>query len=369
MTSIPRIATTVGLGVLGAGAGVGAVALARKAAGDDNHKLVSGVLAGLGGAATVGAVLARNTRAFGPLLGAGVGLAAAGVIDAVRGGGTSNADVPTPSTTPTPVRHQLKEGDLLPDGIQATPESVYRQGDELRFDSMVGNQGAAPLELALHFNKDKGTSRTTQVIFNEDGTATERDLQGGLRLDERRDHSHLHFDDFVYFQLYRADRDGHADEKEEIDGGVKQSFYITDVTSFDGANNVNKEAAAKLQAGGRVDRDIVSADAVQGISVNYADVYGAGLDGQSLDIKGLAPGRYVLRQSFDPSDEVLEQDEKNNTADTLIEIKADGSVEKLRTDLAPASAYQTLADGRVVIPSVVDSLNHLREQGLPAHED
>ncbi|MCW2927934.1 MAG: hypothetical protein JWM86_1902, partial [Thermoleophilia bacterium] len=324
----------------------------------DTRKLVSGILAGVGTAAGAGAILARNTKAFGPLLGAGVGLAAAGVVDAIRAGGSTPA---APADTGDRLA-TLKQGDLLPDGVQAAPTDVYRQGDEIRFDSVVGNQGAAALQLALHFDEQAGSSRTTQVIFNQDGTASERDLQGGLRLDERRDHSHLHFDDFVYFQLFNADGSGRPKVDSEIAGGVKQSFYITDIDSFDVKDPKNQELASKLQAKGKVDRDIVDADVVQGISVGMADVYGAGLEGQSFKVPNLQPGRYVLRQSFDPSDEVLEQDERNNVADTLIEVGQDGKVRTVRSDFAPSGDYQQLADGRIVIPSVVDSLAHNRTE-------
>jgi hypothetical protein len=361
MTNVGSIIPKVALGIGAGAAGVGTVALAATASKDDpgRRRVVSGVLAGVGGAAGAGAVLLRNTKAFGPLAGAGLGLAAAGIVDAVRGGGTAKAQ-----GTPAPQREALREGDLLPDGVQAAPTTVYRQGDEVRFDSVVGNTGAAPFQIALHFDEAKGTSRTTQVVFNEDGSATERDLQGGLRLDERRDHSHLHFDDFVYFQLYRADAQGRPDvDAGEISGGVKQSFYITDVQQFAGTSKANRDAAAKLEKGGKVDREIVDADVAQGISVGMADVYGAGLQGQSLSLGDAKPGRYVLRQTFDPNDEVIEQDERNNVADTLIEVGADGTVTTVRSGFAPAADYETLADGRVVVPSVVDSL----EKAVP-HE-
>ncbi|MCW2921222.1 MAG: hypothetical protein JWL76_1096 [Thermoleophilia bacterium] len=370
MNSIPPNILKIGGGVLAAGAGIGAVALSTKLTADkpEGRQLVSGLLAGAGGLAVAGAVLARNTSAFGPLLGAGLGLAGAGIVDAVRGGGTKAA--PTAPAAPSRI-DGLGEGTLLPDGIQAAPTDVYRQGNEVRFDSVVGNGGAAPLQLALHFDDKAGSSRTTQVLFNEDGTAKERDLQGGLRLDERRDHSHLHFDDFVYFQMYKADDHGRPVPGSEIDGGVKQSFYITDIQQFEVEDRKNREAAAKLAEKGKVDRNIVDADVAQGISVGMADVYGAGLEGQNLSLGDAKPGRYVLRQAFDPSDEVLEQDERNNVADTLIEVGADGKVTTISSAFAPAEDYVTLPDGRVVIPSVTESLDKARSAHAEGadHED
>jgi hypothetical protein len=341
-----------GGGALATGVGVGAVVAADKLLGGDDvdrRRTVAGVLAGVGGVAGVGAVLARNTKAFGPLLGAGVGLAAAGVVDAVRGGGTATV---LPVNDRTSV---LKPGDQLPDGVQARPGNVYYTDGELRFDSVVGNQGAAPLQLALH-TADGDEPNTTQVLFNADGTAHERGLLSGLQLDTRPDHQHLHFDDFVYFQLYKAGAGDKPDTSKELAGGVKQSFYITDVQGYDVKNQANLDAAQQLKEHGKVDDSAVKADTVQGISVGMADVYGAGLEGQSFHLPNLEPGKYVLRQSFDPNDEVLEQDEHNNTTDTVINVKADHSVKVVSSSFAPEDAYTTLADGRSVIPSVVDSL-------------
>lgn len=365
MTMIPSTFVRIGGGAIAAGAGIGAVALATRLSTEqpERRRLVSGVLAGVGGAAMVGAVLARSTAAFGPLLGAGIGLAGAGVADAIRA--PKQRPVVPPNRLDT-----LKPGDLLPDGVQAAPTEVYRRGDELRFDAVIGNQGAAPLQLALRFDREAGPSRTTQVVFNEDGSATERDLTADLRPDERRDHSHLHFDDFAYFQLFRADEDDRADLAwGEVTGGVKQSFYLTDIQEFDVANRRNRTEASQLSKQGKVDRSIVAADAAQGISVGMADVYGSGLAGQALSLEDAAPGRYVLRQSFDPSDELLEQDERNNVSDTLLEIGEDGSVTMLGSKFAHPSSYVTLPDGRIVIPAVKESLDRASAQHRHAAGD
>jgi hypothetical protein len=367
MNAITSNVLRYGGAVVAAGAGIGAVALATRASGEGSGQRtgVSAALAAVGGAAVTGALLLRGRAASTPLLGAGLGLVAAGGFDAARSAIASRGSASPPRVTVDRLE-ELRDGDLLPDGVQAAPNQLYREGNEVRFDSVVGNQGAAPLQLALHFDEASGSSRTTQVVFNEDGTAAERELQGGLRLDERRDHSHLHFDDFVYFQLYRADESGQTDVAAgEISGGVKQSFYITDIQPFAVADPANRAAADKLANKGRVDRNILPADVMQGISVGMADVYGAGLQGQSLSLGDAKAGRYVLRETFDPSDEVLEQDERNNVMDTVFEVGADGKVTKLESSFVPAEQYVTLADGRIVVPAVKDSLDGARS----AHGD
>jgi hypothetical protein len=302
---------------------------------------------------------------------------------------------------------------LLPDGEQFQPGSVTLSGGTLSFDSEVANTGQAPLELALNLNDDGVTKDVNQVLFHADGTTSLTPLKrAGFENDTRPDHDHLHFDDFVYFQLYRADS-GHAPSKTpdaiaggvgiaaaaaslalkgklrmfgvagglglaalagidalrkhdvpgsdnpvgpELTKGVKQSFFITDVTKVDGVPAENRAKANTLPGKGEVEHQGIDADVIQGISVGSADVYGAGLDGQSLNVGNLAPGRYVLRQTFDPNDEVKELDERNDSRDTVIEVSRDHKVRVVSSKLVDAAKYTKLADGREVIPEVVASM-------------
>lgn len=358
---LPTAAATI------AAAGVGTAALTTLAPDERPGRKVAGIAtAAAGTAVAAGSLLARNGAAFGPLLGIGVGMAGAGAVDLLRGaGGVAQGDLAKDVLTGA-ATGAIPPRLLLPDGVQAPPEQVYVRGDELRFNSVVGNRGSAPLQLALHRGPNDELSDTNQVMFYEDGTATEQPLQGELRLDARADHSHLHFDDFVFFQLYKAGAGDRPDiAAGEIDKGVKQSFYITDVQQYPDVPAENLAAASKLSARGRVDRDALPADVMQGISVGWADVYGSGLEGQSLNVKDAAPGRYVLRQTFDPNDQVKEADERNNTQDVVIDIGRDRSVHVVKSGPAPASEYVTRPDGRVVIPAVEQGM----ERGVDGHSD
>ena len=58
----------------------------------------------------------------------------------------------------------------------------------------------------------------------------------------------------------------------------------------------------------------------QGISVNCGDRYGRLLDCQWIDITGLAPGTYVLRQVVNPHRESIESDYLNNEISCTIEL-------------------------------------------------
>lgn len=361
-SNIFKIGPAGGAAVAGIGVGAAVDYFATKA--PEQRRTIEWVTAGLGAAtAVIGAtVLHGAARLPVALLGAGtlLGVGASALFNRPAAPPAPGTPTPTPTptgSTPSPTPVDPLPGELLPDGQQAAPRTVDIQGGKLRFDSVVGNTGAAPLQIALHLPKGDDKGSTTQVIYNENGTGSERPLQGGLRLDERADHDHLHFDDFVYFQLYKSDAHGRPKTSQgELAQGVKQSFYITDVQEFGGVSADNRAKADALAKHGRVDSSIVPANVHQGISVGYADVYGAGLEGQSLDVGNLAPGRYVLRESFDPNDEVREQNERNNVADTVIDVDRDQKVTIVSSKLAPESDYTTLKDGRQVIPEVVDSM-------------
>ncbi len=57
-----------------------------------------------------------------------------------------------------------------------------------------------------------------------------------------------------------------------------------------------------------------------GISIGWADLYGAGLPGQFIDITDLASGQYWLEVVIDPYGRILELDDSNNTTRILVDI-------------------------------------------------
>jgi hypothetical protein len=60
----------------------------------------------------------------------------------------------------------------------------------------------------------------------------------------------------------------------------------------------------------------------EGISVGYADDYKPSLEGQEIDITGLALGRYVLVHHANADRALLESDYTNNAASILFELRA-----------------------------------------------
>jgi hypothetical protein len=62
-------------------------------------------------------------------------------------------------------------------------------------------------------------------------------------------------------------------------------------------------------------------DGTTGMSVGWADLYAADLAGQSLDIRGLADGRYCLRSLADPSRRIVERRDDDDRRSVLIRIR------------------------------------------------
>src|SRR5205823_3311040 len=58
----------------------------------------------------------------------------------------------------------------------------------------------------------------------------------------------------------------------------------------------------------------------QGLSVGWADVYSASLQGQWIDITEVPSGRYWLEAVVDPANNIKESNELNNTNRILIDL-------------------------------------------------
>ena len=58
----------------------------------------------------------------------------------------------------------------------------------------------------------------------------------------------------------------------------------------------------------------------EGISVGHGDDYGPRLDGEAIELTGLAPGRYLLVHHANPDRSLAESDHTNNAASVLITL-------------------------------------------------
>ncbi len=169
----------------------------------------------------------------------------------------------------------------------------------LRASTASINSGAGPLELI-------GSSTTPGVyqrIYTSDGSY--RDYYAGT-FTFHTNHGHLHFDNWLHFRL-RDVLPGNGVGSIVVQGN-KTSFAIIDLEIYD--SSLPGHPSEAYYEGGLV----------QGMSVGWADVYGATLLDQWIDITGVAPARYWLEAEVDPDNRVIESNETNNLVRILIDL-------------------------------------------------
>ncbi len=178
----------------------------------------------------------------------------------------------------------------------------------MRFSTESANIGLGPVEIW-----GGATSGTSQQVFQrvyQVGNVSRDRLAGDFVYHSQ--HGHIHFEGFATYNL-RMTTPG----EQIVASGGKTSFCLINIRHpFPGATAI----------AGRVDgRGGNSCGQTQGISVGYSDVYDASLDGQWIDITGIANGNYWLEMSVNPGGNIQESNTSNNTARVSITIQ-NGSV-------------------------------------------
>lgn len=174
----------------------------------------------------------------------------------------------------------------------------------LRASTATPNTGRGPLEL-------RGSSTTAGVfqrIYRSDGSYRDR-LAGNFTF--HPGHGHLHFDNWINLHLRRVLPGNGVGEI--VVSGDKTSFAIIDLTEYDGS--LPGSPASGVYDGGLL----------QGLSVGWADVYGANLPDQWIDVTDVPSGTYWLEGIVDPANSILESNESNNVARIIITYTNPGS--------------------------------------------
>jgi len=159
----------------------------------------------------------------------------------------------------------------------------------------------------------------------------------------------LHFDNWINLHLRTVLANDAVGDI--VASGDKTSFAIIDLTVYNG--NLPGSPPTGVYNGGLV----------QGLSVGYADVYGAGLLDQWIDVTDVPSGRYWLEGIVDPANSILESNESNNLARILINytnpIGTNRAVNDHFANAIPLSGIMTGAIGH--------NTNATLELGEPQH--
>lgn len=180
----------------------------------------------------------------------------------------------------------------------------------LRFQTAVANLGAGPIELRYRQTSIDPGARTVQRIYRGDGSHRER-LAGRSELHPI--HGHYHYTGFSISRLWRATSRGKVIGVRPARSGQKNGFCFEDSTRV-GAGGEPRYNCLDYE------RDAGGIVRVTGISVGYADVYTANLNGQYVEISGVPDGYYVLTTTIDPDRTLAETSRRDNTSRRLLHL-------------------------------------------------
>jgi Lysyl oxidase len=192
----------------------------------------------------------------------------------------------------------------LPDLDQATPQGlsvVERHGRLLLvFASAVDNVGLGPL--LVEGRRTGAVMRAWQVVGRR-----RYPLGTLLHYVRSETHQHWHLMGFERYELRRPD--GSLLGRDRKTGFCLNDAYET--------HALNRAPRWTRECGRRRPH---ARSIREGISPGFGDDYVPEKEGQSIDVTGLAPGRYVLVHRANPSRTLLERSYANDAASVLIAL-------------------------------------------------
>jgi hypothetical protein len=243
----------------------------------------------------------------------------------VDAGAKARAEDLLPNLVPLSTRQVATGG---PNSCQ--PLEMVEQGARrcLRFDQSIANFGAGPFELRYGIETTVTTQELRQRIYRTDGSARDRLAD---HYEFHAAHAHFHYKSFGLTRLWRSDAAGARLGKDPLRSGRKNGFCVVDIENrwAGQPNSVDQPHYADPQCRLPSSFEGGAVEMVQGISRGWADVYGAQLEGQYVEITGVADGLYLLETVADPDDTVLESDEGDNRVYTHVQLCNGGQLVQL----------------------------------------
>jgi hypothetical protein len=211
--------------------------------------------------------------------------------------------------------------ELLPDLDQVAPAAisvVEKEGRErLVFLSSVENIGAGPLLVSgRRASIEEPDMRATQLVRRSDHTTEASPLRAKLRFVVSETHRHWHLLGFERYEL-RSDA-GRAlgrDHKTGFCLGDRYDAHVSQRLPEEPARAVWTQECGRGQTG--------RLRILEGISPGFGDDYVPLLEGQYIDVTGLAPGHYLLVHRVNPDRDIREESYANNAASVLLDLERD----------------------------------------------
>ena len=197
------------------------------------------------------------------------------------------------------------ESEMIEDGAQTC----------LRFDQIVANLGAGPIEIA--YDVPAGATPdpnvpfpVSQRVYESDGGFTDRP---GGSVTYHGVHGHYHYSSFANALLWRSDRRGAKLGHAPVAASHKVSFCMADIRidawgeKGDGPRKYYAPDCLFPSAS-----DGVTDQYRQGVNNGWSDVYDWYIPDQYIEVTGVPSGFYRLEFCADPFNEIEEEREDNN---------------------------------------------------------
>jgi hypothetical protein len=202
--------------------------------------------------------------------------------------------------------------ELLPNLVELPPAYVHVQTTHgrqlLRFASTAANDGAGPIVVSSRRASPSVPFTSVQRVSVAGGGTHAYPLAVTLRYTRGGGHDHFHLLGFETYEL--RDTAGSV-----VLRGHKAGFCLGDRQPL-----VVRPRAQLGFVSGCGYHTPKALSVVQGISPNWSDPYGAELDGQAIDITGLAAAEYVLVNTIDPRRAFRESRTDDNAGSVRIAV-------------------------------------------------
>ena len=222
--------------------------------------------------------------------------------------------------------------ELRPDLVQRLPSELETREAEGRFElgftSAVENRGNGPLRVNGRRRPGSSDMSGDQFIRRADGSSARAPGVGTLRYTKSTGHHHWHLLRFDRYELRRAS------DHRLVTPDRKTGFCLGDryEASYESRYKPSRQAP---HASNNCRPYEPGANAVaMAISVGYGDDYHAYLEGQSIDVTGMAAGQYELVHRVNADRSLREMRYANNAASVRFALSwPDGKGERPRAEI------------------------------------
>jgi Lysyl oxidase len=215
--------------------------------------------------------------------------------------------------------------EVLPDlrsrGLTDFRIEVASNGDKrLRFTTQIANLGPGPFEV---YAKRPTTNTANMAVFqrvhNTAGGYRSIAVSGTHAYYAGDGHDHWHIYKLQELEIRKLKADG--TEGSKAGSGAKLGFCFWDNTVYNLTLPNARKSPRYKSCGTETSLSIKT-----GISVGWADTYGANLAYQWIKINGLPDGKYKVRVRTDPKNWFVESVESNNSISTTVKITGNSVV-------------------------------------------